>query len=92
MILLREMKRLQHLGDVIGEEESAGLTSDAASLESDLDVVTNAIKHWAGLTDATDYGNTVDIAAINSKTLDALRAMSYDEWYEAFDESRRRAR
>jgi len=79
MILLREVKRLLLMGNPF---ESAGI-------DVDLDVVTNAIRVWASRAIVGDHEG-IDVAAINTKMFARLRALSLDEWVEAFEESSRR--
>lgn len=79
MILLREAKRLQY----IGEREKAG------QIDADLGVAIMALKKW-GDVDLANEHDGADIAAMNGKMLDQLRAMSEQDWAEAVAESQRR--
>ncbi|RXK35338.1 hypothetical protein M231_07410 [Tremella mesenterica] len=75
MILLREVKRLQTLGDHAGAEV----------IDADLDVVIDGLKRWASHAISKDH-ESVDIAAVNTKMLDRLRQIPLDEWRQAFDD------
>ncbi|GMK57591.1 hypothetical protein CspeluHIS016_0404250 [Cutaneotrichosporon spelunceum] len=79
MILLREAKRLQYVGEV----------KKAALIDADLDVAITALKKW-GDVDLANEHDGADIAAMNGKMLDQLRAMSEQDWAEAIAESQRR--
>jgi len=79
MILLREVKRLQLTGQY-----------DAAlPIQADLNIVLTALRAWAGFAVSTDHEG-VDVAAVNTKILDRLLAMTPAEWLEAIEESDRR--
>jgi len=79
MVLVRETKRLQHLG----EDERA------AQIDADLGVAIAALKKWGDVDISTEHDGA-DIAAINGKMLEQLRLMSKEDWAEAMAESRRR--
>ncbi|BEI80560.1 hypothetical protein CcaverHIS002_0110890 [Cutaneotrichosporon cavernicola] len=79
MILLREAKRLQYVGDA----------KKAALIDADLDVAITALKKW-GDVDLANEHDGADIAAMNGKMLDQLRAMSEQDWAESIAESQRR--
>ncbi|TXT09443.1 uncharacterized protein COLE_03377 [Cutaneotrichosporon oleaginosum] len=79
MILLREAKRLQYVGD----------HEKAALIDADLGVAITALKKW-GDVDLANEHDGADIAAMNGKMLDQLRAMSEQDWAEAVAESQRR--
>lgn len=79
MVLVREVKRLQHLGE----------PERAAEIDSDLGVAIAALKKWGDVDISTEHDGA-DIAAINGKMLEQLRLMSQEDWSEAMAESRRR--
>lgn len=79
MVLVREAKRLQFLGE----------TARAAAIDADLGVAIAALKKW-GDVDVANEHDGADIAAINGKMLDQLRAMGQEDWAEAVAESQRR--
>jgi hypothetical protein len=91
MVLLKETKRLQLIGNHLGEPQHFHADPDAMSIESDLDVVTNVLKTWASYSVEGDPDNEkMDVAAFNRRMLDTLRAASLDEWAAAVTEARRR--
>jgi hypothetical protein len=79
MVLVREVKRLQHLG----QDERA------SQIDADLGVAISALKKWGDVDISTEHDGA-DIAAINGKMLEQLRLMSKEDWAEAMAESRRR--
>jgi hypothetical protein len=79
MVLVRETKRLQHLGH----------DDRAAKIDADLGVAIAALKKWGDVDISTEHDGA-DIAAINGKMLEQLRLMSIEDWAEAMAESRRR--
>ncbi|TXT10714.1 hypothetical protein VHUM_02219 [Vanrija humicola] len=79
MVLVREVKRLSHIGE----------RARAAEVDSDLGVAIAAMKKW-GDVDISNQHDGSDIAAINGKMLEQLRLMSEEDWAEAMAESSRR--
>lgn len=79
MVLVREMKRLQHVGE----------TDRAHLVDGDLSVAIAAMKKWGDVDIAAEHDGK-DIAVINGKMLEQLRLMSQEDWAEAIQESRRR--
>lgn len=79
MVLVREVKRLSHIGE----------RARAAEVDSDLGVAIAAMKKW-GDVDISNQHDGSDIAAINGKMLEQLRLMSEEDWAEAMVESSRR--
>ena len=57
-------------------------------IKAELDVVLHALKGWARF--RTKDNHFVDIAAINSRTLDHLRGLSMEQWTEATQEAEER--
>jgi hypothetical protein len=59
-------------------------------IDADLDVVTNMLKSWASAASQTVETTETDVAALNLRMLDSLRAASLEEWAAAVAEARRR--
>jgi hypothetical protein len=64
--------------------------ADAMVIDADLDVVTNMLKSWASAAPQTVEATETDVAALNLRMLDSLRAASLEEWAAAVTEARRR--